>query len=371
MHARGRGPRTRFPAALLIAAGLALTACDETPTDPAVPDEGIAVNAAARTEQSPWTTSSLGTLPGDLNATALAVNDAGVAVGWSEGSNGLAKPFLHANGTATALAEAGVHGYATAISNGAPLFVGGRIDDDSDQRPVRWTVTLGSSGPVISREIVDATGTVRGVNDAGDLAGSGAGGWPVIWHAGGGRTVIAPPAGTAFTGGGARDINNGGLVALVFTGPDADIGYLRLAGGALIRLPPAPGDASSYAGGVSERRADGTVFVAGTTWRNEDVWHPVRWTVDASSGTILSTRVMRENGSVGSVSQAGELAGGLEKNWRDRPALWSDSGIVKLPIPTRTSFGFAWAISPGGGYAVGHADNTSSGGSAVLWTRAP
>lgn len=359
----------------LATASVSMAGCDRTPTEP---DRPIPESAVERLEAKrgpkgagpKWVVRDLGSLPGDRDASAAAVNDAGWAVGLSEVSSGTGRGFLTDGVSLLPLSEAGVYSSARTVSNSYPLFIGGWVDDPGvGGRPVRWTVSMSGGRPEATYEFVSETcGNVRGINDAGDMVGSDGMpfGLPMIWHATGQKTEVTFPPGDAFETGTGRDINNAGLVVLSFYGQDYDRGFLRLTDGSLIELPPRSGDVSSYAAAISEV-IDDSVFVAGTSWQSDYSYHPVRWTVNATSGAILSTRVMEENGSSGSTSLAGEVAGCMERRWQDKPAIWYDTGPVQLPLPKGTSGGCA-SVSPNGRFAAG-AGYREQGTRALLWAR--
>jgi len=375
MSEHGRRTRRTLTAGLFALAALAAAGCDRNPVEPdgTAPESGaeqLYAKGAPKTSGASWVVSDLGLLPGDRAATAHDVNDEGYVVGTSEGVTGLGRGFLFDGTSMIPLTDAGVFSSAGAVSNSYPLlYAGGWIDDPGvGSRPVRWTIDTSVSPPSITHTFVSPSwGVVSGVNDSGDTAGR-EGATPMIWRAGGTETASSAPAGQAFESGTARDINNAGLVVLSFYGQDHDRGFLRLANGTLIELPPQPGDVSSYAAGISEVLVDGSVYVAGTTWRSENVFHPVRWTVDASSGGILSTWSISDNGSSGSTSDTGELAGAFENRWRDRPAIWTEAASVQLSLPRGISGGDARAISPDGRHAAGRGER-AQGFRAVLWTR--
>ena len=364
-------------AGLLALAGL-VVGCDGNPaepedTTPGSSSEQPVAKGGPRATAAGWTVLDLGLLTGAGASSASDVNDDGFVVGTSGERVEQERAFLFDGVSVMPLTDVGVRSGARSVSGGHPLYVVGSIDDPAvGDRPVRWTIDASSSPPLLAHQFLSADcGVAVGVNYSGDVVGKEgvlSFGTPVIWHAGGSRTVIDAPAGHAFDGGTARDINNAGLVAVSFYGQDYDRGFVRLANGRLVELPPQPGDESSYAGGIGEVRADGSVYVAGTTRQSELVFHAVRWTVDASSGEILSTWRIDDNGSSGSTSDSGELAGGLENRWRNRPVIWTVAASTQLPLPRGTQGGFAQAISPNGRHAAGAADRTQ-GSKALLWTR--
>jgi len=376
MSRHGRRTRRTLTAGLFAAAGLVAAGCDRNPVEPEGPApesgaEQLYARGGPKASGASWVVSDLGLLPGDVGAAALDVNDGGFVVGVSEGVTGMGRGFLFDGVSMFPLSDAGVFSSAGAVSNSYPLYAGGWVDDPGvGSRPVRWTIDTSVSPPSITYAFVSASwGVVAGINDHGDMAGR-EGATPMIWRAGETETAISAPAGQAFETGTARDINNVGLVVLSFYGQDYDRGFLRLANGTLVELPPQAGDVSSYAAGVSEVLADGSVYVAGTTRKSESVFQPVRWTVDASSGEILSTWRIGDNGSSGATSDEGDLAGASERNWSDRPAIWTEAESFKLPLPKGTSGGNAGAISPDGRHAAGRGER-AQGFRAILWTRAP
>jgi uncharacterized membrane protein len=291
-------------------------------------------------------------LLGNYSSFANDVNDAGDVVGAACCGAG-SGAFAIIGGIVTPLP--GNASDASAISNGSPRHVVGYAGSPS--LPVRWTINEGVASAPTHLTLGSATfGAALGVNDGSAAVGT-AGANPAVWDAHGNLTSVSLPAG--FIRGEGRDINNAGHSVLVLftSGPtfSSARGYLRLASGVLVALPPLPGDVSSYANGISEV-LNNAFFVAGSTRTSFEVSRAVRWTVNAATGEIMSTRVRAENSHALGVSDLGAVAGFLEPpSLRYSSFLWRDSDLLVLKAPKGGSSGRGWAISPSGQHIAGEA----------------
>lgn len=328
--------------------GAACTANLPTAAEPA----GIAAAKGGNGSGSPvYTVADLGALLGDYSSLAEAVNDAGDVVGRTCCGAG-SGAFAIVAGAVTALAD---DGFAFAMSNGTPLHVAGVVGP----LPVRWGIANGVAGQSIALQLGGATyGAARGVNDPGSTVGS-AGTSPAIWAVDG--SLVLVPLAAGFLRGEGRDINNAGHAVLVFNTPEpAGLGaraYFRRADGALLALPPLPGDVGTYANGLSEVVGD-AVYVAGTSVTSLDVSRGVRWTINLTTGTITDTRVRPEDSHGLGVSDAGATAGFIEGGLHTLASnafLWRGSELLTLKPPKGGKSGKAWAISPSGAYVAGEA----------------
>jgi len=365
MNDRERRVLRRTLAGLLLSASLGFAGCDGSPTESVggpAPDEG----GAARTTASPWSMTSIPALAGDAGLDVDDVNDAGWVVGRSYSSGTRALLWTSSHGSIHL--GGGLGSVANAVSNGTPALVAGSVQDAAYvAHPARWTISQDGSAAV-TQVVLDDVGSAKGINDQGDLVGF-SGTDAVVWPVAGGPTVVAPPAGSDFTSGIAQDINNAGHVVLVFSTDSLDRGFLRLPSGSLVEFSPEPGDVHTYARHVTDVHTDGSVLVAGTTRKSESEFRAVRWKVDATSGAILATRVMTGNGSAGSMSEAGDLGGSIQKQqFNPKPTIWTDATTYTMPIPKGKISGSVRAISPNGRFAVGWASGMS-GRTSLRWAR--
>jgi hypothetical protein len=238
---------------------------------------------------------------------------------------------------------------------------------------VLWTVTGGtSSGPTLLAVLADETsGEALGVNDAGAAVGR-AGARAAMWSVTGVRTSVPPPGGLGFVRGEGRDINNAGHAVFVFFDGTSELaaarGYVRLASGQLVELPPLPGDVTTFANNLSEV-VNNVVYVAGTTQAGQSVFRGVRWTVDVTPGAILGTEVRSENAHALDVSNAGATVGFLDaaRSLKTSAFLWRGSELLSLKPPKGGNNAHAWAMSPSGAFVVGDAVFGTTR-HAVLWT---
>lgn len=347
---------------LTFAASIAAGCAPERPIAATPPTD-----AAFARPTAAYTATDIGALF-DGSSQANGVNDAGEVVGELSSAAGL-QAFAVIAGVATLLPGGG---RASGISNSSPRYVVGFAGGPS--RPARWTVTGGTpSGPTFLAMLTDeVTGEALGVNDAGAAVGR-AGPRAAMWSATGARTSVPAPPGRGFVRGEGRDINNAGHAVFVFRDGTNELaaarGYVRLASGQLVELPPLPGDVTTYANNLSEV-VNNAVYVAGTTWTGPVVFRGVRWTVDVTTGAVLSTEVRPENAHALDVSNAGATAGFLDaanSSLKTSAFLWRGSEFLSLKPPKRGINGVAWAMSPNGAFVVGRASFGLTR-HAVLWT---
>jgi len=343
-----------------LACAASISACG-----PELPSATPPTDAAFARPTPAYTASDIGA-QFEGSSQANGVNDAGEVVGGIPGP--VFQAFAIIGGAATMLP--GSNGDASGISNSSPRYVVGRAGSSS--QPVRWTI-VGStpSEPTVLPILGDETfGTALGVNDAGAAVG-----WAdsraAMWSAAGERTSVPAPVG--FVRGEGRDINNAGLAVFVFFDGPTEIavarGYVRLASGQLVELPPQPGDITTYANNLSEV-VDNAVYVAGTTRAGQSVFRGVRWTVNVTTGAIVATDVRPENAHALDVSNSGATAGFLDagnSSLKTSGFLWRGSEFLSLKPPRGGNNGHAWAISPSGAFVVGDAVFRLSR-HAVLWT---
>jgi uncharacterized membrane protein len=241
--------------------------------------------------------------------------------------------------------------------------VGDYASITENSHATRWTVDAvagTATGTSLSTEI----GSANGVNDAGKAVGS-SGSDAVIWDFDGTATTIAPPDAT-FTNGVGRDINNAGHSVFNFTGPSYTRTYFRNADDRMIELPPLSGDVSTYGRRVSEVSGN-TVYVAGTSFLNDNSFHAMRWTIDVSTNSIITTENRSETSSSSDVSTGGSMSGSLTGRQKSTPFLWRLTGLLTLNPPKGGGSADASGISDNGTYLVGQA-SIRQHRRAVLWT---
>jgi hypothetical protein len=347
-------------------AGLLAAGCSsDIPTDATSVDLSI---ANARNTNAGYTSANLGVLLGDNSSRANGVNDAGEVAGYSCCSP-RSRAFVTLGGVLTALA--GDAGNALAISNGTTRYVAGWAGATS--LPVRWTIVGNTPSQPTNLGTGAATwGAARGVNDTGESVGN-AGVDAAMWDAGGNLTLVSAPAG--FVRGEGRDINNSGHAVFVFSRSDAGwpngiaIGYLRLASGDLVPLPPVAANGISYANSLTSVTND-LVQVAGSSYATPSSSRAVRWTVNIASKQIVNTEVRPETSHAVAISDGGATSGFTEgslNSLKSTAFLWQGTGLLSLSPPKSAKDGKAWAASPNGRLIAGEAIVQLSR-RAILWT---
>jgi uncharacterized membrane protein len=266
----------------------------------------------------------------------------------------------------------GENGNALAISNGSSRYVVGWAGATS--QPVRWTIAAGSPSQPAYLDLGTrgaTSGAASGVNDAGQAVGS-AGTDAAMWDADGILTVVPSPVG--FVRGEGRAIDNEGHAVFVFFRPDPAwpdgiaIGYLRLASGEMIQLPPGAATGISYANALTAVTGN-TVGVAGSTYATPSTPIAVRWTVDIVQKLITSTEVRSETSHAVGISNGGAAAGfteGRSNSLRTSAFRWQGTQFLSLNPPKGGKEGKAWAISPSGIFVAGEALIQPSR-TAILW----
>lgn len=350
----------------LALAGMLAAACKaDLPTEATPADLTI---ANARNSSPGYTSANLGLLAGDNSSRANGVNDAAEVVGYSCCSP-RSRAFVTLGGVLTALAGDG--GNALAISNGATRYVVGWAGGPS--LPVKWSIAGSAPSQPTYLSVGLATwGAARGVNDAGESVGN-AGIDAAMWDGGGNVTLVAAPSG--FVRGEGRDINNAGHAVFVFSRSDAGwpngiaIGYLRLASGDLIPLPPVTGNGISYANSLSSVTND-IVQVAGSSYATPSSSRAVRWGVNVVTKQIVSTDVRAETSHAVAISDGSVAAGFVEgptNSLKTTAFRWQGSALLSLNPPKSGKEGKAWAISPNGLLIAGEAIVQLSR-RAILWS---
>jgi uncharacterized membrane protein len=307
----------------------------------------------------------LGTLSGDVGSYAVDVNDAGYIAGASTSrSNPGSRGFVRIGTTLIPLSDVSIFSRGLGISNGNPVYVVGDYAYDGNSHPARWTVNPATGAATVTY-LSSGFGFADGVNDAGATIGW-AGSDAVTWDANGTAEILAPPVANTFTSGLGRDINNAGYVLVNFEGASYTRTYLRAGNKQWIELPPQSGDISTFGRRVSEVSGT-TVYVAGTSYRNDRSFHAMRWTVDVASNTIVKAESRSETSSSADVSFGGSVSGSLEGRFTNTPFIWRLSGLLTLRPPKGGTNAQASGINYSGNALVGQA---LFGGRqhAVLWT---
>lgn len=294
----------------------------------------------------------LGMLPGDNQSSGFGVNNAGLVVGHSANGSGVVRAFYW-DGSLHQLTTAGSRGAAYAISSGATAYaVGYEQAPGQERRAAVWT--LPSAVPTF---LESGASSASGVNDAGTVVGtycfSGCGGPDQIFHGaiwvlgGSSRTDIEPLPGYTFAY--ASDINNNGIVVggSYGPGPADQRGYLRMADGALIALPPLSNFVQSAALAVSDVDG-GRVHVAGYSRDEIGATRAVRWTVNSSTGQIAATIALDQRWAEG-VNFAGDVAGTGGSSSTPAATLWRNDVYIALKAPKGGSGSASRSLARGAG----------------------
>jgi hypothetical protein len=357
----------RHFAVVLAACAIACSAPDSVNSPKALTE--LQVDAARPTDPG-YTVAELPTFAGDRESFAVDVNDAGTVVGYGIGST-FPRGFVltEASSTPIPLGDAASWSRGLAISsgsNGSPLYVvGDYASITENSHATRWTVDA-VAGTATATTLSTEIGYANGVNDAGKAVGS-SGSDAVIWDFDGTPKTILPPEAT-FTSGVGRDINNADHSVFNFTGPSYTRTYFRNADGRMLELPPLNGDVSTYGRRVSEVSGT-TVYVAGTSFLNDNSFHAMRWTIDVITNSIVNTPESRsETSSSSDVSTGGSVSGSLTGRQKSTPFLWRLTGLLTtLNPPKGGGSADASGISDNGTYLVGQAFIRQHR-RAVLWT---
>ena len=338
----------------------AVTACARH--EITAPDQTLQ-SREAKVSAPGYAVTELGTLPGDVESLAWAVNNSGyVAVQstyFSSTSPRSARWYIRANGQNTMLNQV-IYG----LGDGVTSNVAGVLDGTT---PALWSFSV-SSGFSSATPLETSGGVARAVNIYGDATGVSAD--AMIWKADGTKIVIPNVNPAAYAGGVGRDINNSGDVAIQFhdnTAPQDHRGYLRTADGTMIELIPLPGHVSTLARGVSEV-IDGKIYVAGTSDDRNGNYRAVRWTVDVSSHAIIAIQSLADRSLSNAMADDGTIAGDIQATSGTTGFVWKLNGtLVTLKTPKGSSSGATSSISANGRYVSGSA-KYGSYRKAVFWT---
>lgn len=296
--------------------------------------------------------SALPTLGGELGS-AVAVNDAGVAVGWAEDVTGDGHAVRWApDGSVTALPWAGSSEAAVISRTG--VVAGGGVDPQGSYASVRW----GTDGSVTRLASLPGGGqsTVTGITGDGALISGTA--WDsagnehaVRWTATGAVTDLSP-GNLGNPGATAPAINDFGVIAgtVTETGRSVPVAWKR--DGQQVRLdwPAAPASASP-------RAINRAGVVVGSGYVDFAEYRAVRWT--ASGVTVLEPA--RRSEAV-AVNVSGTAVGNVESV----AARWDADGTETI-LGALPGGEYSWAtgIAPDG-TIIGRSD-LEHGWHAVYW----
>lgn len=345
--------RFRPGPALLILTAAACTA-SEIPTSPGM---NIPVTREARTVAGVnYASADLGMLPGDEEAIAWAVNDAGSVVIQSTdfpAAGGRVARYYIQTGVSKTIASGGVY----ALSGGPATYVVG-----FNNTGLRWTYSpaAGFSSPTA------LPARPRAVNDFGDAAIED-GGNAAIVKLDGTIVTIANPNPSLFPFVESRDINNSGDVVVSYQdGYQAtpDRGYLRTSDGTMIEFTPLAGHNSTYVRGVSER-IDGKIYVAGISDDDNSHYNAIRWAVDVATKSIVATEIGAAGTYSSAMSDDGMIVGVIGSS---SAFAWKRGGsLTALKAPKGVGSTRPYGVSGNGRYIAG-AGMKGTLNRAVLWS---
>jgi hypothetical protein len=349
-------------------AAVLLAACQgEEVTSPiAESDPGL---RAAKATAPGYTPVEIPLLPGDVEGYAPTVNNSGQLGVWSayvsmnEPRRG--RWFVRA-GSQNFLFNSVIYDLSNSPNARIPSL---ELSPDGYGLPTVWTFSesAGFSGPEILDYSPGNGGTAQVVNNVGQTAGTTQSGG-AVWNADGTRTEVPNPDPSLFESTQMRDINSRADIAITMWDNDRNHhrGYVRLADGAMILLPPVGAHVSSLARGVSEV-VDGKLFVAGTTDDRQGNYRAVRWTVDIAAQAIVATQVRSDRSYSMDMADDGTITGDLAATSGTTAFVWRPNNTtVTLKAPKGLSSPSAYAISDNGKYISGQA-KSGGYGKPVYW----
>lgn len=323
----------------------------------------------AKAVASGYTAIEIGTLPGDVESYAPAVNNAGhVLVSstyFSSTEPRRGRWFIRAGSQNFILAD----GVPYDLSSGTTTYVGGTTWTDSTYKPAAWNFSpsTGFSSPVILDYAPGSGGWIQAVGDAGQAVGAAAGGG-AIWNTDGTRIDVPNVDPSTFETIRPKDINNTGdaLFEMHDNDRNHNRAYLRTSDGTMILLPPLTGHVASRGSEVSEV-ANGVLYVAGTSDDRQGNYRAVRWVVDVATHAIIATQARSDRSSSSGIADDGTVVGDLSGTGGNIPFVWkTNNTTVTLKAPKGLSSPTAWSISGNGRYISGRAQSGSYG-KAVYW----
>ena len=351
---------------------LLLSACqNEDITSPATQHDPTVRYAKATT--SGYTPIEIGTLPGDVESYAPAVNNLGhVAVSstyYSSTEQRRGRWFIRAGSQNFILSSGAIYD----LSNGATTYVAVNTVPDGNMVPSLSTFTMSTGFSALS--ILDYTphpgATVNAVGDAGQAAGTIAG-IGAIWHSDGTRTDVANVDPSVFEVVLAKDINNTGdaLFEMADNNLNHNRAYLRTSDGTMILLPPLTGHVASRGSEVSEV-VNGVLYVAGTSDDRQGNYRAVRWVVDVETHGLIATHARSDRSSSSGIADDGTVVGDLSATAGNIPFVWkANNTTVTLKAPKGLNSPTSWSISGNGRYISGAA-KSGSYTKAVYWVATP
>lgn len=323
----------------------------------------------AKATASGYTPIEIGTLPGDVESYAPAVNNFGyVAVSstyFSSTEPRRGRWFIRA-GSQNFIFSGGV---IYDLSNGPTTHVAVGASADGNIVPALsiFSTSAGFSDPAILDYAPGVGGYVQAVGDAGQAVGKAAGGG-AIWNADGTRIDVANTDPATFESIVPKDINNTGeaLFEMHDNNLNHNRAYLRLTNGTMILLPPLTGHVASRGSEVSEV-VNGVLYVAGTSDDRRGNYRAVRWVVNVATGAITATHARTDVSSSSGIADDGTVVGDLSGPGGNMPFVWkTNNTTVTLKAPKGMNSARAWSISGNGRYISGAA-LSGSYNRAVYW----
>lgn len=385
---RNAVPVSAFLCALLVAG------CEPQPT---APDTEMVPPRAEKPGGGPgggsggptYSLVALPTLPGQSSSGGADLNDArqvlvvvlfpdnrSSAYLWIPGSSTAPEPLPTPAGRSEVLAS-DVNAAGAVAGSAGTLSRGGSWLDDGI--PVIWEPSGSGWSPRALPVPGDGQGRAAGVNDLGEVVGFRFTDEalmvhdPLFWPADGPAVSLPVPDGF-HAADGLRVNNQGDVAGMAYSrtpdGRSWQYGILWIRTGPSSWVPRIFQD-SGVLSGVTDRRPDGTLLVAGTS-DNGGTQVAARWTVtlDPASGVTGAAREvlgqdLMPGGAGHGISGAGDVAGvALKAGWMSDPvpALFLATGsTVALPMGRKRGTGAANAVS-GDRWIAGSVD-----GLAVVW----
>ena len=354
------GAPKRLTPLLFVAALVACTPGDSTSPNALNPSgEPLAARPGSG---ATYSAIDLGVPVGYDRGEAADVNDAGTVVGTLTGAQ--PRAFARVGNQLVVLPSTGWSD-ASAVSNGSPTYVVGRVTENDATLPARWTISGGSvNGPFILPN--GGGGAAIGVNDQGDAVGG-----RTVWKNTGEVETVSPPG--DFTYLALTDIDNAGHMVFNASGSATSIDrayFLRATGGTIELAPPADMTGYySFADDMSDPTNTGVVYVVGKVQLDDTTCYAALWMVDLNSGTATVTIRREKIGSAWGVSNAGTFAGHQGQGWNTSAYAWPlAGGAIGLPMPKGGKNGHVRAVSPNGRLITGYAEFSQLKRHAVLWS---
>ena len=349
---------------------IAVLAACSAPERLSSPSAGtLQVTDAKVVSSAAYSPADLGLLAGDHESYGWSVNDAGYVIIQSNlytttGTQIEPHWYIKSGSTITRFPEPS----SRSIGGGATAFVGTTI---GGAEPARWTFT--PSGGFSNRVPLDTVGGYGGGPFSFNAAGDAIGGGVVIWKVDGTTIAVSNPDPSSYYSSQGKDINESGDAVMNYYGiytPGVSVlpdrGYLRLADGSMIAIPPLGGDRSTYVYGVSER-IDGLVYVAAVSDRDDGYFKAMRVAIDVASHAIVGVEIGSAQTTPEGMSDDGTIAGTIHNNSLSA-YVWKRGGaMTTLKVPKSGSSPRVWRMSGNGRYIAGDA-KFGTYRHAVLWS---